>query len=247
MLPKDTIQTIIPYPKQNSSSQEFTSVNNQRGLEAIPLNKIQYDYILFGISSFSILLLLTINHFLRKQDRSFFQNYFLLSYQKSNTEVDIINLLQYIFSSIVIVGIFYYFLRNIFFDTFPTTTLIIYGLVVFLAYLFLKSIFFFAAKILVNNKQIIKEQLHNTIFFNKMGALFLFGILLAAFLLQKDASTTLAYISIVIVIIKVNMQLVANYKILRAHKFSIFHSILYLCTLEVLPIIYFIIVLRALV
>lgn len=247
MLPKDTIQTIIPYPKQSALPQGFTEVGSPRGLEATPLNKVLHDSVLVSIGGFGIFLLLIINHFLKRQYSSFYQSYFSFTDNTGSKEVNIISLLQYAFSSIVVIGIFYYFLKSLLELKLSSFTLFAYGTVIFLSYIALKSIFLLFARILVNNKALIKEQLHSTLYFNKMATLFLFGVLLMTLLSQRNIATILAYVSVSIVVIKINMQVVANYKILKAHKFSIFHSILYLCTLEVLPIVYFIIVLQALV
>lgn len=247
MLPKDTIQSVIPYPKQSALPQTFTEVGSPRGLEAVPLNKMLYDNILLSIGGLGIFLLLTINHFLKRQYSSFYQSYFSFTGKTGSKEVNIVNLLQYIFSSIVVIGIFYYFLKAILESKLSSFVLFAYSIAIFLSYIALKSIFLFLARILVNNKILIAEQLHSTLFFNRMATLFLFGVLLMTLLSQRNITVILAYVSVSIVVIKINMQVVANYKILRAHKFSIFHSILYLCTLEVLPIVYFIIVLQALV
>ncbi|MDR0982085.1 MAG: DUF4271 domain-containing protein [Culturomica sp.] len=90
-----------------------------------------------------------------------------------------------------------------------------------------------------NRSKVAKEAIVNIWIFNIMTGIIISPLLFALFFVKQFAVATLIKIIITLVIVLCLMRIIRWCKIFLANKVSIFYMILYLCTLEVFPIMVF--------
>jgi hypothetical protein len=83
----------------------------------------------------------------------------------------------------------------------------------------------------------INEYLHNVYVYNKILGIFLLPITFAAFYTSDNMAEILLIAAILFYIFSLIFKIIRGFQIIIKNDVFIFYSILYLCTLEILPII----------
>lgn len=86
-----------------------------------------------------------------------------------------------------------------------------------------------------NSLRLFREYLHNTYLINKNLGLYLLPLTISIFFLQAPLKDIAFYFSFVIVSISLIYKYIRGLQILMKYKVFLFYSILYLCTLEIVP------------
>jgi hypothetical protein len=85
--------------------------------------------------------------------------------------------------------------------------------------------------------ELINEYLHHVYVFNKILGIILLPLSFAAFYTPENITEILLLATIVIYILSVLFKIIRGFQIIINHDIFILYTILYLCTLEILPII----------
>jgi hypothetical protein len=82
-----------------------------------------------------------------------------------------------------------------------------------------------------------KEYISNVWLYNKILGIFIFPIIISTPYIPVEYRPTLMFIGIALVLLSFSFRIIRSFQIAMKIKLSIFYLILYLCTLEVLPIL----------
>lgn len=244
---QDSIQlkTVIAYPQQKEEKQApLVAVASQRHTkEALPLYTPSYDFILEGTTIFSALLLLMIHLYAKNQNSKFsFLSKYFSPPKREDGQINLqgISLFQHLLSYTVVIALGYYFLiSNSSFVSWQAWRHVAIGL---LGFIVARTFLILLTGYFTGNRSLSASHHGIVRFLNKLLGLLLLPFVWVALLLPHKGYHTIVYSVMVLLIIKIIIQLIFVYKLLRARNFSVFHSFLYLCTLEVLPIVYIIVV-----
>lgn len=118
------------------------------------------------------------------------------------------------------------------------------SLIRFLIILFILAVFLFIRFLIIlsiggifNSIKLFKEYLHNTYLINKNLGLYLLPLVISAFYLKQPFSDIAFYVSLVLVAISVLYKYIRAVQIIMRYNIFLFYTILYLCTLEILPVL----------
>ncbi len=193
--------------------------------------------------------------------RVLFKNYLHLiinasqNYQTANTlflEKNMINLrgsiLLNIFFFINISFFLFEYYSFLYIDNFKDISLIIYLqiLIVVLGVYFVKMIILFLLGFIFEGMSEAREYLNTVFVYNKNTAIFLLPITLSIPFISLDFKPFLFYIGGGIMLILFIYRLFRGFKILFQKHVSIFYMILYLCALEILPMLVILKILKSL-
>lgn len=235
------VTTVIPYPRKQTLADSATAiVKTQRtSLPAQPLHTPSYDSILLGATIFAALLLLVMHLYVKKQNTktSFLADYFnIRKREEGQVYLRGLSILQHLLSLFVFTSLIYYLLtQNTTFNNEQALLHVIVGLV---GFVMVRMLLILLTSYFINNREVAAGHLGIIRFLNKLFGLILAPFLVFALLLPEKAYPIILFTMILVLSAKIMAQLVFVYKLLSTRKFSIFHSFLYLCTLEVLPVIY---------
>lgn len=241
---QDSIKTVIAYPKNKATTHdEIPLVTTERkAMQGTPLYKPSYDAVLLGAFVLSTVLLFVIYVQIKKQvkNNDFFSGYFALN-KTENAYIYFkpLSVLQYILSLLTLSSLGYYFL-NIHTD-YSTQEKLLYVLTGIFLFLIIRTFLVFLTGYFISNIRLAISHLRIVYFFDKLTGIFLLPLVCIALFLPGKGYEIVLFATICIIIIKIIGLLIFVYKRLSAIKFSVFHSFLYLCTLEVLPILYIVI------
>ncbi len=193
--------------------------------------------------------------------RVLFKNYLYLiinasrNYQTANTlflEKNLRNLrgsiLLNIFFFINISFFLFEYYNFLHINHFKDTTLVIYLqiLIVILGIYFIKMIILFLIGFIFEGMSEAREYLNNIFVYNKNTAIFLLPITLSIPFVYFDFKPILFYTGLFIILIFFIYRLFRGCKILFRKHVSIFYMILYLCALEILPMLVVLKILKSL-
>ncbi|HYX10198.1 MAG TPA: DUF4271 domain-containing protein, partial [Bacteroidales bacterium] len=143
---------------------------------------------------------------------------------------------------VLISGLFVYQLFNYFdisvgiregFSLYLFSTALVFGLIVF-RYIAVYTVGFIFAK-----QKEFKEYLHNVFLFNKSIGLVLLPVVAGIAFTSRHISVPLVYMGLLMVIFFYILRIGRSFRIILRKEVLIFYLILYLCTLEILPILLF--------
>lgn len=106
-----------------------------------------------------------------------------------------------------------------------------------IGYFFAKRFIYYLVGILTESKSEVLEYLFNITVFNRVLGLFLLPITAVIAFIPLTQFEPLIYVGLGIVIIFYLLSLIRGIKIFMKKQFSILYLILYLCTLEILPLL----------
>lgn len=239
------IKTVVPYPKKEKAADtSFVAVTEQRkALEANPLHTPSYDIFLLSSLIASAVLLFFIHIYVKNENdsQSVLSNYFKIGKrEEGQLHLKASSVLQHLLSFFTFSSICYYLItKQTSLSGWEAMLCATVGIGVFI---FSRIALIMFSGYLVGKHKIGASHLGIVRFLNKLLGLFLIPSLAIALLIPQKAYTFIIFYIIVLLLSKVIAQLIFVYKLLMSQKFSAFHSFLYLCTLEVLPIIYTILI-----
>jgi hypothetical protein len=222
----------------------FTIIHNKNiAIEPKQRYEISNDWLL-GLFLFITLLFLWVKIFYKKYYTLLFSS--LLSYQLSikllREKNIMIKRISFVLNFIYVIVLSAFILRileqyhiKIFrFNTFETL-LIIINVVIIISVariLLLKLVGF-----IFNSMQIFNEYIHNNYIINKNLGLFLFPLLIAQIYISEKLKFTFLIAGISLILISYIIRLYRGFQIIIKKDIFLFYLILYLCTLEILPLL----------
>jgi len=140
---------------------------------------------------------------------------------------------------ILVVGILIYHTVNFFMEPSSDTTLVICALsvAVFLVYVFIKFILYRLSGYIFDVNSETQEYIFYTKSSNRIIGLILFPVIIALFILRGDPAEYLLIVGWSVFVIVNIINILRCIKMIAKKVFSIFYMILYLCTLEILPLL----------
>jgi len=138
-----------------------------------------------------------------------------------------------------ITGIFIYQVVNHFSEFTSTEGLVYCGLfvAVFLTYLVVKFSLYRISGTIFDTYSETQEYLFHAKTGNRVMGIILFPIVLFLFIVKGDFAEYLLYFGIVLVVILNTINILRGMLIIAQKVFSVYYMILYLCTLEILPLL----------
>ncbi|NCB07121.1 MAG: DUF4271 domain-containing protein [Bacteroidia bacterium] len=140
----------------------------------------------------------------------------------------------YLTASVFVFQVFHYFQ---FATSLPSLLLFAFCLGAVIAYFFIKKMLYMLFGMLVEGSNETSEILFNMDNFNRVTGLFLFPIITVVAFYPFENPDIPVFTGIFIVVVIYLMLLHRGSKILLKKQFSIFYLFLYLCTLEILPLL----------
>lgn len=233
--------TVIAYPKKEAIIHETTySPTSERiRMEAKPLHTPTYDGVLLSATLLSALLLFSMLIYIKKHRSkvSFLSNYFSFK-QPANGQIQLqpLSIFQHLLSFTTLIAIGYYLLKRSAMTT--NWRILLYTGIGVLLFVLIRILLILITSYFTQKKEVANGHFSIIRLLNKLLGLLFVPLLVVALLLPEKSQLLIILFSTVLFLSKVITQLIFVYKLLRARKFSIFHSFLYLCALEVLPLIY---------
>ncbi len=234
------------YPRNivlKTLSNKLTTGYNNKNIAPIKRNESSNDFFL-GIIIFIILLILWIKIFYRKYFTILLNS--LFSYQvsvKLFREKNVLikrvsfalNFIYVIVLAIFILKILEFYQIKVFnFNTIETLLFLINLIVIIsIARIFLLSIIGF----LFNNIEVFNEYIHNNYIINKNLGLILFLLLIIQIYMTENITKVLIITGIIFIILSHIIRLYRGFQIIIKKDIFLFYLILYLCTLEILPLL----------
>lgn len=246
-LGKDSIRAksmVIAYPMKpiQQDSVVVHSLVENYGLEGRDLYKPNYDGALLWIAIWGGILLLIMQFITQRSnnERNILQCFFSLKKPyKMEFEFNEMNLLQHLFSFLSVGSIVYYFISKNF--SFPFWSTLVCSYLLVAGFLLLRLLFILIIGFIMNGKEVKIKHIGLIFAINKPFGLFSYILLLVVLLIESFDYNAVILSFSVLFGIKVFSHFIGGYGMLREYKFSIFHSLLYLCTLEILPVLYLLI------
>ncbi len=242
---QDSIEAVIAYPKTfQQKKQSFEALSMQReGLQARELYRASYDVpLLLGVA-LSFLLLFFV-YLIRRQSLIAI---LLLMVKKSKTRLSpLLYFLLSLSGFFSVVTLFYFLVKKY------VSFLIdwqLWGLlaICLLAYFSICSFLIVCTSYTIDKKALATAHYSITLRLFVIMGLLVFPLLLLALWGNQLVYSGLFYALLGVLVIRKILQLYFVSRILGQAKFSIFHSFLYLCTLEILPLVYIIMIVRFLI
>lgn len=240
---QDSIQvkTVIPYPK-NAKTKEYDTtpvVTHRETLEAIPLYTPSKDNVLVTSASIIfglVLLMILYTKSSRGKVRIFYQYLNLEKYEEGQAFAELFSILQHSLTFLVFSSLIYYFLIT--HSSYSGWEAFAYSAIALTFFITIRITLLAITGYFINNSKIVIRHHRIIRFFSKLFGFITFPLVLICLYYPQEAYNII-FISISSVItIKLLFQLFFVYKLLRSRKFLVIHSFLYLCTLELLPIVY---------
>lgn len=243
-----SVEKVIPYaPIFAKKSEEKTNTSDKSYSINRPMQEgrvrkiINYDLVLSSVFILSVFLLLVIRKTVGLQ--SFYQDYFKKDIKKMGVFQMIGNIIPlYIFSFLVISGFFYLLVgaeREM-----SGFLAFFYVSIGFLAFLLVKvSLILFTGYFFENEKAGL-IYLEANLSSYKLVSLLLVPVIFISLVFPHATQLFVISLGIIMLGLMVLVQIFYGMKILLLYNFSKFHTILYLCTLEIVPLLYTIIVIK---
>ncbi len=231
------IQTVIAYPKKEDSLL-VTTASERKSFVGRELHKPHYDLVLSGGTLLASLLLFICYLQIKKFPvKTKLLPYFFQSAEREEVLYSpIINIFQHCFALAVSISLCYFLVKDFF--NLPKWQIFLYTTGCFLCYISTKSLLVFFTGYSIDKFSIAKNHHRIIRSVSKQMGLLLFPFLFLAFFFPSETYLIILVGCFLLYISKILIQLFFVSKLLNAHKFSSFHSFLYLCTLEILPFIY---------
>lgn len=113
--------------------------------------------------------------------------------------------------------------------------LFIFILAILFSVLFVRLIILNIVAALFDSQPLFREFIHNTYLLNKNLGLYLLPMVISVFYLSSFYAEIIFYLCTILVIISFIYRYLRSLQIILKHKVLYFYTILYLCTLEILP------------
>ncbi len=238
---KDSISA--PYSQKIGNLTRTILSHDTTNIQPAKRDLISNDWLL-GLFIFILLLILWIKIFYKKYFSLLFGS--LLSYQlslKLLREKNIMTrrvslVLNFIYSIVLAVFLLrileFYEIKIFKFNTFETLLLLINLIIIIsLIRLFILNL----VGIVFNSAQIFNEYIHNNYIINKNLGLFLFPLLIMQVYITEKIKIIFIITGISLIIISYVIRLYRGFQIIIKKDIFLFYLILYLCTLEILPVL----------
>ncbi len=238
---KNSISAPLP---ENIENLKTTSLSHDNAnIQPVKRDVISNDWLL-GLFIFISLLFLWVKMFYNKYFSLLFGS--LLSYQlslKLLREKNIMTrrvsfVLNFIYSIVLAVFILrileFYDIKIFKFNTFETLLLLI-NLIIIIS--IIRIFILNMVGIVFNSTQIFNEYIHNNYIINKNLGLFLFPLLIMQVYINEKIKIIFILTGILLIIISYIFRLYRGFQIIIKKDIFLFYLILYLCTLEILPLL----------
>ncbi len=103
--------------------------------------------------------------------------------------------------------------------------------------LFFRYLIILAVGGIFDSNRLFREYLHNTYLINKNLGLYLLPLIISVFYLKQPFSDIIFYVSLFIVGISILYKYIRAIQIIMRYNIFLFYTFLYLCTLEILPVL----------
>lgn len=239
------IKTVIPYPKKVKQAEYDTAtvVTHRETLEAMPLHTPSYDFVLLSSSYiiFALLLLMILYAKNSKGRVRVFSQYFSLGkYEEGQAFAELFSILQHSLTFLVFSSLIYYFL--IIHSSYSGWEAFAYSAIALTFFITTRVTLLAITGYFINNSKIVIRHHRIVRFFSKLFGFITFPLVFVCLFYPKEAYKIIFISLVSLVTVKLIFQLFFIYRLLRSRKFSLMHSFLYLCTLELLPIVYAVII-----
>jgi hypothetical protein len=103
--------------------------------------------------------------------------------------------------------------------------------------LFFRYLIILSVGSIFDSIRLFREYLHNTYLINKNLGLYLLPLIISVFYLKQPFSDIIFYVSLIIVGISILYKYIRAIQIIMRYNIFLFYTFLYLCTLEILPVL----------
>ncbi len=230
------VKTVIPYPKKDKIV-TTTTVTERNALEGKTLYSPSYESVLLSATILSIGLLFSAYLYYKRQKETVLLDYFnFRQTEKKHIHISFFSIILDLLGVVVISALGYYFLT---FHTSYDGWGAFIGVMLGALSLFLSCVLFiFITDYLVGDKGLAIKHFQLYYFSVKMTALALLPFLLLTLFFPEKGYWIVLWAVLLIFIFRGIILFILIHRFLRLSGFSIFHSFLYLCTLELLPVLY---------
>lgn len=242
------VQIVIAYPKKEQQKQQITpEIGTRPLLKEKELYRPTYDIPLLCATITVVYLFFLIYTKVKRLPikTSFFAIFFQISNKEENTVSPLIAVLQHFVSFLLVTTLGYFLLK----DFVPLSPFLQWIALAgcFSLYLILHCFLIFLTGYTVEKLSVSVSHYKMLRLLSKQFAIVVAPLLVIALFFPQKGFNIVFYGFLLGLILKLIVQLFLGYRVLRASKFSIFHSFLYLCTLEILPIVYIVMIIRHLI
>ncbi|MBN2612081.1 MAG: DUF4271 domain-containing protein [Bacteroidales bacterium] len=122
-------------------------------------------------------------------------------------------------------------------ETFDKASFFLIILNVLILYMVLKTLIIKLIGYIFLQGNLVNDYLHNANIYNKILGIVLIPFLFATFYTDPEIAEILLYVMVVIYFLSLVFKIIRGFQIIIKYDIFIFYSILYLCTLEILPLI----------
>ncbi|MBN2481363.1 MAG: DUF4271 domain-containing protein [Bacteroidales bacterium] len=105
------------------------------------------------------------------------------------------------------------------------------------AYMLVRIALLHLTGFIFNNRSVFTEYIHHTFIFNKGLGIALFPLILAAFYIPPELTKYVLVAGLAIYLAAFAFKVIRSYKIIKQKDILLYYLILYLCTLEILPLL----------
>lgn len=242
----EPVKTIIPYAlsvkKQTSEKDSLAKIIPSRPeLSARSRASFELDMTLSFVFVFSVLLLLLLKRYIRSRD--FYQNYIKRDIKKMGfLQVNRAMILHYLLSFAMISS----FLYELFFVFGKDKGILpfLHASIIFSLFLVTKILLVLFTAYFFEKKKAGLIYLEANLLSYKLLGLILIPVIFTFVIFPNIIPISIVPMGIVVYSIVFIVQIFFGLKILLLYNFSKFHTFLYLCTLEIAPLLYFFIIVK---
>lgn len=236
------LKKVVPYAfqKEEQKQQEGKNLRNAemlvvKGQEGRERFVISYDTVLTTIFFVTVMLLLFFKDTFHLKKTH--ENYFNIDVKKMGFfQVRRMTVVHY-FLAFLVVSSFFYLMSQLYFGV---SGFVSFGYIClfFLFFLFGKILMIVVAGYFFENSKAGLIYLEANLSSYKLAGVSLLPLLFFTIIFPGTLNSVVASLGIIILMLAFFIQIIFSVKILLLYKFSWFHTILYLCTLEIVPLVY---------
>jgi hypothetical protein len=236
--------SLVVYPNQSLNKHFTTSINSSNKLNGIIVNQLYKNGWILGFGLISICLLVVIRIYFQKYLTSIISSLFnaqiteKLAHEKNVLIRRVFVLLNLNFC--IATSLYFYFMVKMLNLSVPVNSKILIILSIFvllLLFLLVRLLIYYTIGFVFDSLPLFKEYIHNTYLLNKILGLFLLPLVIIVFYLQQNIAEIVFYICSGMIIITLLYRYLRAIQLILRNKVFLFYSFLYLCTLEILPVL----------
>ncbi len=238
------VKTVIAYPQKDKIvTTKTVTVAERNSFEGKMLYSPSYESVLLSATILSVGLLFSAYLYYKRQKEIVLWDYFnFRQTEKKYIHLNFLIVVLDLLGLVVVSSLGYYFLSA--HSSYSGWGAFAWIVVACLLLLLLRVFLIFITGYLVKNRELATRHLQVYYFSSKLLTLGLLPALLLALLIPEEGYWIILLITLLVFVFRAIVLFIFVSRFLKLAGFSVFHSFLYLCTLELLPFLYAVIFIK---